>query len=311
MNLSNKTHTLWVEKYRPQILDEYIGNDEIKQKIKGFISSGDTPHLLFHGRAGTGKTSLAKLITKSIDCDVMYINASDENNVDNVRTKIKDFASTAGFSQLKIIILDEADFLTQNAQAALRNLIESYSLTTRFILTCNYLEKITNPLISRCQCFEVTPLNKKDVAIYLTKILALENIKYTISDIGYIVNSYYPDIRKILNFSQQSIENGALKTNVTVVTSINDKIIEILKTSQNKHNAFDKIRQLVVDSDSRNYEELYTLLFDRIDEYAPKKQSEIIIIIAEYIYQSSLVFNKEISFMACVSKIINCVYEED
>ena len=171
-------NTLWVEKYRPTNLDTYVGNDFIKDKVKLYLETGDVPHLLLYGRAGTGKTTLAKIITKNIDCDMMYINASDENNVDNVRTKIKNFASSIGFKPLKVIILDEADFLTPNAQAALRNLMETFSKTTRFILTCNYAERIIDPIQSRCQSFQVIPPDKKQVAKQLVDILGSEDVTY-------------------------------------------------------------------------------------------------------------------------------------
>lgn len=299
-------HTIWPEKYRPNSLEDYISNPTLVSTIKKFIETKNIPHLLFHGTAGTGKTTLAKLIISNIECDAMYINASDENNVDNVRTKIKDFASNVGFSDLKIIILDEADYLTHNSQAALRNIMETYALTTRFILTCNYFEKISEPLYSRCQCFEVSPLHKKDVAIHLKNVLDNENIKYTMNDLGYIVNTYYPDIRKILNFSQQSILNGEIKISELTSTSHSTKteLIEILKTETNTITGFTKIRQLVADSGIRHYEELYQTLFNRVDEYAPKQQSAAILIIAEYLYQSSMVVNKEIVFMACIAKLL-------
>jgi replication factor C small subunit len=170
----NQEHTLYVEKYRPEKLDDYVGNSSIKEKVNIYLQSGDVPHLLLYGTAGTGKTTLAKLIAKNIDCDLMYINASDENNVDTVREKIKNFASTIGFRQWKLIILDESDYLTPNAQAALRNLMETFSKTTRFILTCNYVEKIIDPIQSRCQVFAITPPSKKDVAIRVSEILKTE-----------------------------------------------------------------------------------------------------------------------------------------
>ena len=134
----NKEHTLWVEKYRPSSLDTYIGNEHLKSKVEVYLESGDLPHLLFYGRAGTGKTTLAKLLVKNIDCDYLYINASDENSVEIVRDKVKNFASTLGFAEMKIIILDECDYITPNAQAALRNLMETFSRHCRFILTCNF-----------------------------------------------------------------------------------------------------------------------------------------------------------------------------
>ena len=167
----NKQHTLWVERYRPVSLENYIGNEHLKTKVSKYISTGDIPHLLLHGKAGTGKTTLAKLLVSNVDCDQMYVNASDENNVETVRNKIKMFASSVGFKDLKVIILDECDFLTPNAQAALRNLMETFSKHCRFILTCNYVERIIDPIQSRCQSFQIIPPSKKEVAIHISKIL--------------------------------------------------------------------------------------------------------------------------------------------
>ena len=138
------SNTLWVEKYRPTTLDTYIGNEHLKSKVSMYLESGDLPHLLLYGRAGTGKTTLAKLLVNNIECDYLYINASDENNVETVRTKVKGFASTIGFKDMKVIILDECDYITPNAQAALRNLMETFSKHCRFILTCNFVERITS-----------------------------------------------------------------------------------------------------------------------------------------------------------------------
>ena len=166
----NKQHTLWVERYRPVSLENYIGNEHLKTKVSKYISTGDIPHLLLHGKAGTGKTTLAKLLVSNVDCDHMYVNASDENNVETVRNKIKMFASSVGFKDLKVIILDECDFLTPNAQAALRNLMETFSKHCRFILTCNYVERIIDPIQSRCQSFQIIPPSQSDVAKHLHNI---------------------------------------------------------------------------------------------------------------------------------------------
>ena len=143
-------NSLWVEKYRPSKFIDYVGNEHLKSKVEGYLETGDVPHLLLYGKAGTGKTTLAKLIVNSLDCDYMIINASDENNVETVRTKVKNFASSMGFKKYKIIILDEFDYMSQNAQAILRNLMETFSQHCRFILTCNYVEKVIEPIQSRC-----------------------------------------------------------------------------------------------------------------------------------------------------------------
>jgi len=157
-------HTIWTEKYRPDVLENYIGNDVIKAKLEQYIQTQDIPHLLFYGTAGTGKTTAAKILVKNIDCDYMFINASDERGIDTVRDKIKGFASTVGFAPLKIVVLDEADFLGREAQPALRNMMEAHAASTRFILTANYVERIIDPLVSRTQVYKLTPPSKKDVA---------------------------------------------------------------------------------------------------------------------------------------------------
>ena len=148
--MSNKNHSLLVEKYRPQTLDTFVGNETLKGQLQKFIDQNDIVNMLFYGPAGSGKTTLAKLLVKNLDCDYLTINASDERGIETIRDKVSGFASTMSFKPLKVIILDEADFLTIQAQASLRNVIETFSRTTRFIMTCNYVERIIDPLQSRC-----------------------------------------------------------------------------------------------------------------------------------------------------------------
>jgi replication factor C small subunit len=301
------SHTLWVEKYRPIKLDDYIGNDHLKETVKAFIDKKDVPHLLLHSSSpGTGKTTLAKLIAKNVPCDLMYINASDENSVESMRTKIKGFASTTGFNSLKIIILDESDFLSQESMACLRNLLETFSVSTRFILTCNYVEKIISPLVSRCQTYQINPISKKEVAIHLKGILDKESIEHTTEDIGYIVNTYYPDIRKVINFAQQSVLDSKIKISRhdAIGLDVKNKMIELLKTSTSLSKTFNEIRQLVADNDIKMFDEYYALLYEKAEEYSKGKEIISIITIAEYMYQSSLVVDKEITFMACIAKIL-------
>lgn len=306
---TNDTHTLLVEKYRPTKLENYIGNEQLKETVKSYINKKDIPHLLLYGSAGTGKTTLAKLITKNIPCDVLYINASDETGVDTVRTKIKGFASTTGFNPLKVVILDEAEFQSTESQAALRNLMETFSLTTRFILTCNYQEKIIPALISRCQTYQINPISKKEVAVHLKNILDKEKVEHTNEDLGYIVNTYYPDIRKILNFSQQSILDGKIKISTynAVGTDTQNKIIDLLTTSTNTLTTFNEIRQLIADGDVKVFDEYYSLLYNKVSEYSKGKDVVVIMSIAEYLHQSSLVVDKEITFMACIASILKSI----
>lgn len=303
----NEEHTLWVERYRPDTLDGYVGNEHVVEKVDIYLQNGDVPHLLLYGSAGTGKTTLAKIISKNLDCDVMYINASDENNVETVREKIKNFASTIGFRQWKLIILDEADYLTPNAQAALRNLMETFSKTTRFILTCNYVEKIIDPIQSRCQVFAITPPSKKDVAIRVNKILQDESVSFTPEDLVTIINSGYPDIRRILNACQRQVVNGKLVLDKASLIEANymDKLVELLSSGQDVKTKFTSIRQLLADSQVKDYTALYRFLYDNLDLFATGHVGPVILIIAEAQYQDSMVVDKEINVMSMFVKILN------
>ena len=301
-------NSLWVEKYRPKDLSTYIGNEHLKDKVKVYLENADVPHLLLYGKAGTGKTTLAKIITSNIDCDYLYINASDENNVDNVRTKIKNFASSAGFKDLKVIILDEADFLTPNAQAALRNLMETFSKHCRFILTCNFVERIIDPIQSRCQSFQIIPPSRGEVAKHIHEILLKENISHEMDDLKVLIDSGYPDIRRILNASQRNVVNGKLKLDTTSIIQ-NDyklKLLKILKT-QNKKNAFKEIRQLLLDNKITDFADLFRLLYDEVDDWGKGHVAECILIIARYELSDGQVVDKEINAMAMLIELLGVI----
>ena len=302
-------NSLWVEKYRPIKLDDYVGNEHLKEKVSGYIESEDVPHLLLFGRAGTGKTTLAKLIVKSIECDYMVINASDENNVDTVRNKVKNFASSQGFKKYKIIILDEFDYMTPNAQAILRNLMETFSKHCRFILTCNYVEKIIDPIQSRCQTFQIVPPSKKEVAVQLDKILKSEDVNYDVKDLVPIIDSSYPDIRKVINTCQLNSVKGVLKLskNDLLDSDFKTKILDILKLSDDSRNKYMKIRQTVADSKVQDFTEMYSLLYDKVDEYASGKVSGVILVLAEGQHRDALAVDKEIPFMATILNILSTI----
>ena len=299
---------LWVEKYRPETLDTYIGNDHLKSKVEVYLESGDLPHLLLYGKAGTGKTTLAKILVKNIECDYLYINASDENSVDTVRNKVRQFASTVGFKDLKIIILDECDYITPNAQAALRNLMETFSKHCRFILTCNYVERIIDPIQSRCQIFEIIPPSKVEVAQRLNQILEEEEINYELQDLKILIDSNYPDIRRTINSAQRNVVNLQLKldTNSIIQNDYKLKLLEILKI-QDKKNAFKNIRQLVADSQIRDFADLFRLLYDEVDSYGKGHVAECILVIAKYELSDSQVVDKEINAMAMVIELLGVI----
>jgi len=304
-----KNHSLWVEKYRPNKLDDYVGNEHLKTKVAGYIETGDVPHLLLYGKAGTGKTTLAKLIVKSIDCDYMIINASDENGVDTLREKIKNFASSMGFKPYKIMILDEADYLTGPGQAILRNLMETFSGHCRFILTCNYVEKIIEPVQSRCQTFQIIPPTKKDVAVQVSKILKNEEIEFDVKDLVPIIDAAYPDIRKILNTCQLNSNKGKLMVDVQNLLD-NDykaKIVEILSSKDDKRNKYMKLRQTIIDSKVTDFTDLYTTLYNKVEEYGGENTSNVILLLGDGVNKSATAIDKEIIAAATLIQILNII----
>ena len=294
---------LWVEKYRPQTLEEYVGNETIKNKIADYLKQGSIQNLLFHGVAGTGKTTLAKLIAKNLNCDLLYINASDERGIDTIRDKIIPFASSMSFNDVKIVILDEADYITPQAQATLRNTIEACSKTTRFIFTCNYLERIISPLQSRCQTFEIIPPSKLNIVKHLKDIIDGESIKVNVNDLAIVVNNFYPDIRKIINTiqgsiidSQIKIDNNSLK-NTQLGGLVVDALIRKAKLSE--------IRQILADSGAREFDDLFKYIYDKSPTLFGDKEGEAILIIAKYQYEYTFVLEKEICIAAMLNKLIN------
>ena len=303
----NPSHTIWNEKYRPNTLDTYVGNGIIKSTFQQYIDTNDVPHLLLYGDAGSGKTTLAKIVANTIAKDnYIYINASDENSVDTVRDKIKQFASSIGFGGLKLIILDESDYLTPNAQAALRNVIETFSKTTRFILTCNYIDKIIAPIQSRCQIFNIVPPSKKEVAQHLVKILEDESVKYEKDNLVTIINQSYPDIRRVINTTQRCVIGGVLKLDESTLVEHNylSSILDVLKSNKNKKEKFDGIRQLLADNHVRDFNQLFRYLYDNVDTFSNGFVSTIILIIAESQYKDSFVVDHEINAMAMFIQII-------
>ena len=306
-------HTLWVEKFRPDSLESYIGNEHLKNKVGVYLESGDLPHLLLYGRAGTGKTTLAKLLVNNIECDHLYINASDENSVDTVRNKVRNFASTIGFKDMKVIILDECDYITPNAQAALRNLMETFSKHTRFILTCNYVERIIDPIQSRCQPFQIVPPSRKEVAVHLNNILKEENITFEMDDVATLVNGGYPDIRRVINFAQRQVVDGKLSIEqdnlVAIDLNINvfcSQLVNVLKT-QDKKDAFVTIRKMLADNKISDFADLFRLLYDEVDDYGTGHIAECILTVAKYQLSDAQVVDKEINAMAMLIELLGVI----
>jgi DNA polymerase III delta prime subunit len=301
--MSNKENSLLNEKYRPTTLDTFVGNENIKKSLSKYLDQNDILNLIFYGPSGTGKTTLAKLIVGNLDCDYIYINASDERGIETIRDKVQGFASTMSFEPIKVVILDEADFLTIQAQASLRNIIETFSRTTRFIMTCNFVERIIDPLQSRCQVLKIIPPSKQDVARHLSWILDQESIKYDIKDLVPLVNQYYPDMRKCINTIQLSTLDNQLKLDQSLLVSSNyiDQVINELALKPD----FKTIRQIIADANVNDFDELFKSLYSRASEYLPGKEGTASILINEHQYKANFRIDKEINASSLISQIIN------
>ena len=301
---SNNKHTLLNERYRPTTLDGYVGNEQLKTTIAKYLEQNDIQNYLFHGQAGTGKTTLAKIVINNLDCESLYINASDERGIETIRDKVVGFASVASFKPLKVVILDEADFLTIQAQASLRNVIETYSKSTRFILTCNFIERIIDPIQSRCQTFKIQAPTKSDVAKHLVNILETEKTNFDLEQIKSLVNQYYPDIRKMLNTIQASTVDNTLSLDKSTLTSTSYMSDVLKELTLDKPN-YTNIRQIIADAEVSDFDGLHRYLFDNSNQFLPNKQGTVAMIINEHQYQSNFRIDKEINTMSLIQNLIN------
>lgn len=294
---------LWCEKYRPSSLDDLVISEETKQIITNF--GENIPNLLFCGVQGSGKTSLARILVQDIlKCDYLYVNASDETGVDNIRNKVSGFAQTKSLDgNLKVIILDEADYLSSSSQAALRNLIESYSNTTRFILTGNYRHKIIPALQSRCQSIDVKP-NLKGAVKKCLQILNKEKISFDKGQLTPVVNlvkKYHPDLRRCINELQKYCINGELK--ILTDTDASEVIRVIWENLISKKSL--STRKYLIENDHIFNSDWDKLLIDLLNYIYAEKIDEankklMLITIADHIEKSSRVIDKEINFFACL-----------
>jgi len=308
--MGNLENSLLNEKYRPLSLDKFVGNENLKKTIQQFLNQNDIVNMLLYGGAGTGKSTLAKLIVHNLDCDSLLINASDERGIETIRDKVQGFASVASFKPLKVVILDEADFLTIQAQASLRNIIETFSRTTRFIMTCNYVERIIDPLQSRCQVLKIIPPTKKDVALHLDWILSEEKIKFKLRDLVPLVNQYYPDLRKCINTIQLSTVDNNLQLDKSILVSSNyiNKVIKTLAGTFPKDKIgkqFKEIRQIIADANVDDFDELFRALYDKSSEYLPNMEGTAAILINEHQYKANFRIDKEINIMSLIQNLIN------
>jgi replication factor C small subunit len=303
--MANKEHTLLVEKYRPQTLDTYLCDDTLRDKFQTFITNQDIPHLGFFGLQGSGKSTLAKILVNNIDCDYIYLNATENRGMDDIKDKVGSFASAASFKPLKIVILDEATHILQASQVLLLNMIETYSLTTRFILTGNYPERLIPALRSRLQEFKLTPPTKKVVAKHVVDILETENIEFELEDLASIIHNSYPDFRKVINTCQKYIVDNKLTLPGTLGKNNDFQTQMINELKKPSKTTFNTIRQLIADNSISSFDDLYKHLYDNTSEYAVGCEGQVTIILNECIYQSNFKIDFEINFMSCISRIID------
>ena len=298
---------LWVEKYRPKDVKGYVFRDEHQRKqVEQWIKDGTIPHLLFSGNAGIGKTTLAKILLTQLeinDLDVLEINASRTNSVEDVRDKIVNFVQMIPFGAFKVVLLDEADYLSPNAQAALRGVMEEYHTTSRFILTCNYPNRIIPALHSRCQGFHIERIDQTEFTARVAEILIAEEITPDIDTLDTYVKATYPDLRKCINMVQMNSVSGQLVPPQKSDTGESDWKLEM--TELFKAGQISKARKLVC-SQARpeEIEDVYKWLYDNIDLFGyEEKQESAILIVKQGLVDHTLVSDPEINLAATMIRL--------
>jgi DNA polymerase III delta prime subunit len=306
-------HLLWTEKYRPKTVEECILPERLKKPFQEYVNQKNIPNLLLNGGAGVGKTTIAKAMCNEVGCDFMILNGSDENGVDTIRFKIKNYASSMSLTGgRKVVILDEADYLTPNAQAILRNAIEEFSGNCSFIFTCNYKSKIIDPIHSRCAVIDFNLKNNEKATMAaqffkrLQSVLQSEAVEYDDKVIAEVVKKHFPDFRRVLNELQRYSQFG--KIDAGILSQIGDvQINEIVKYIKGKD--FGAIRKWAATCDMDAnvvFRQLYDALYETMK---PQSIPQAVLIIADYQYKSAFVADPEINLVACLTELmVNCEF---
>jgi len=299
---------LWTEKYRPKIINDYVFRDaKQKQQVAGWVSEGALPHLLFSGAPGTGKTTLAKVLLAELevnDMDILEINASNENNVDTIRNKITNFSSTMPFGDMKYVLLDEADYITPNGQAALRGVMETYHTSCRFILTCNYPQRIIPALHSRCQGFHIEKLDVTEFTARVATIGIEEGIELDLETLDTYVQATYPDLRKCINLVQQNVVEGVLQKPQDGDQSSSDwmlNAIELFKASKYK----DARNMIVSQARPEEYDDIFKFMYRNLELWGTTdlQQDQAVVIIRNGMAKSALCADPEINLAATLIEL--------
>lgn len=299
---------LWTEKYRPRDPADYVFRDSSqKQQVESWIATGSIPHLLFSGAPGVGKTTLAKILIEKLgidDFDVLEINASRENSVDTIRDKITNFVQTMPFGAFKVVLLDEADYITPNGQAALRGVMETYHASARFILTCNYPNRVIPALHSRCQGFHIEKVDVTEFTARAATVLVTEEVGFDLDTLDTYVKATYPDLRKCLNLCQMNSQSGQLTSSGSNEAQAKDWKLEAVNLF--KHGQVIEARKLMCQSTRpEEMEEMFRWMYDNLDIWSsdPHKQDQAIVIIRQGLVNNSFVADSEINLSATLVEL--------
>ena len=299
---------LWTEKYRPSSIGTYVFRDEgQRQQVSGWVKEGALPHLLFSGAPGVGKTTLAKVLLLELevdDMDILEINASNENNVDTIRNKITNFSSTMPFGDIKYVLLDEADYITPNGQAALRGVMEMYHTSCRFILTCNYPQRIIPALHSRCQGFHIEKLDINEFTARLAQICIDEGVEVDLDTLDTYVQASYPDLRKSINLVQQNVVDNVLQRPQDGDQAQSDWMLNAIEMF--KGGDYKGARTLIC-SQARpeEYDDIYKFMYRNLDLWGTteQQQDQAIVLIRNGMAKSSLCADPEINLAATLIEL--------
>ena len=306
---------IWAEKYRPKRVQDVVLPESIKEKLQRFVDKGNLPNLIFSGSSGVGKTTVAKAMLDELGCDYIVINGSLDGNIDTLRVKIKQFASAVSMTGgRKYVILDEADYLNPNStQPALRNFMEEFSKNCGFILTCNYVNKILQPLRSRCSHveFKISKEEKPQIASQFFKglksILEAEGVEYEKKTLVLLLDKHFPDFRKILNEVQYYSSTGELSTDV--VSSFDEAYSQLFKYLKDKN--FTEVRKWVSNNNDIHPDTLFSNIYTMSVDYLEKASiAQLVLILADYQYKQAFVANPDINVTACLTEIMaGCMFK--